>query len=50
MMFNDPLSGYGIGIAVPAAYWIATFCFFFFSIPYVEMARRVRRRAACTRT
>ncbi len=41
MMFNDPLSGYGIGIAVPAAYWMATFCFFFFSIPYVEMARRV---------
>src|SRR5262245_51991181 len=41
MMFNDPLSGYGIGIAVPAAYWLATFCFFFFSIPYVEMARRV---------
>ena len=24
MMFNDPLSGYGIGIAVPAGFWIAT--------------------------
>ena len=27
MMFNDPLSGYGIGIAVPAGFWIATFAF-----------------------
>jgi amino acid transporter len=41
MMFNDPLSGLGIGISVPAAFWIATVSFTFFSVAYVEMARRV---------
>jgi amino acid transporter len=41
MMFNDPLSGLGIGISVPAAFWIATLSFTFFSVAYVEMARRV---------
>ena len=41
MMFNDPLSGLGIGISVPAAFWIATISFTFFSVAYVEMARRV---------
>src|SRR5207245_6863758 len=41
MMFNDPLSGLGIGISVPAAFWIATLSFTAFSIGYVEMARRV---------
>jgi amino acid transporter len=41
MMFNDPLSGLGIGIAVPAAFWIATIAFTFFSVGYIEMARRV---------
>ena len=41
MMFNDPLSGLGIGIAVPAAFWLATISFTFFSVGYVEMARRV---------
>jgi amino acid transporter len=40
MMFNDPLSGSGIGIAVPAAFWLAGFSFMAFSIGYVEMARR----------
>ena len=41
MMFNDPLSGLGIGISVPAAFWLATVSFTFFSVAYVEMARRV---------
>jgi amino acid transporter len=41
MMFNDPLSGLGIGISVPAAFMIATVSFTFFSVAYVEMARRV---------
>ena len=41
MMFNDPLSGYGMGIAVPAGFWIATIAFTLFSVAYVEMARRV---------
>jgi amino acid transporter len=41
MMFNDPLSGYGIGIGVPAAFWLATIAFTLFSVAYVEMARRV---------
>jgi amino acid transporter len=41
MMFNDPLSGLGIGISVPAAFWVATFSFTLFSVGYVEMARRV---------
>jgi amino acid transporter len=41
MMFNDPLSGLGIGISVPAAFWIATLSFTLFSVGYVEMARRV---------
>src|SRR3954453_9792263 len=41
MMFNDPLSGLGIGISVPAAFWIATLSFTAFSVGYVEMARRV---------
>jgi amino acid transporter len=40
MMFNNPLSGSGIGIAVPAAFWLAGFSFMAFSIGYVEMARR----------
>jgi amino acid transporter len=40
MMFNDPLSGIGIGIAVPAAFWLATLAYTFFSVGYVEMARR----------
>ena len=40
MMFNNPLSGSGIGIAVPAAFWMAGFSFMFFSVGYVEMARR----------
>ncbi len=41
MMFNDPLSGYGIGIGVPAAFWLATIAFTLFSVAYIEMARRV---------
>jgi amino acid transporter len=41
MMFNDPLSGLGIGISVPAAFWLATVSFTFFSVAYIEMARRV---------
>jgi amino acid transporter len=41
MMFNDPLSGYGMGIAVPAGFWLATIAFTLFSVAYVEMARRV---------
>src|SRR5262249_58762733 len=41
MMFNDPLSGLGIGISVPSAFWIATISFTLFSVGYVEMARRV---------
>src|SRR5688572_13336824 len=41
MMFNDPLGGLGFGIAVPAGFWIATVAFTFFSVGYVEMARRV---------
>ena len=40
MMFNDPLSGYGIGISVPAAFWLSTIAFTLFSVGYVEMARR----------
>jgi amino acid transporter len=41
MMFNDPLSGLGIGISVPAAFWLATISFTLFSVGYIEMARRV---------
>ncbi|MFN8188372.1 MAG: APC family permease [Gaiellales bacterium] len=41
MMFNDPLSGYGIGIGVPAAFWVMMVAFTIFSVAYVEMARRV---------
>ena len=41
MMFNDPLGGLGFGIAVPAGFWLATLAFLFFSIGYVEMAKRV---------
>ena len=41
MMFNDPLSGYGMGISVPAGFWIATIAFTLFSVAYIEMARRV---------
>jgi amino acid transporter len=41
MMFNDPLSGYGMGIAVPAGFWLSTIAFTLFSVAYVEMARRV---------
>jgi amino acid transporter len=40
MMFNDPLSGFGIGISVPAAFWMAAFSFLLFSVGYVQMARR----------
>ena len=40
MMFNNPLSGSGIGIAVPAAFWLAGFSFMAFSVGYVQMARR----------
>jgi amino acid transporter len=40
MMFNDPLSGLGIGISVPAAFWLAGISFTLFSVGYVEMARR----------
>jgi amino acid transporter len=40
MMFNDPLSGSGIGIAVPAAFWLAGISFMLFSVGYVQMARR----------
>ena len=39
MMFNDPLSGLGIGISVPAAFWLATVSFTLFSVGYIEMAR-----------
>lgn len=41
MMFNDPLSGLGIGVSVPAAFWLATISFTLFSVGYIEMARRV---------
>jgi amino acid transporter len=41
MMFNDPLGGLGFGIAVPAGFWLATVAFTFFSVGYIEMARRV---------
>jgi amino acid transporter len=41
MMFNDPLSGYGMGISVPAGFWLSTIAFTLFSVAYVEMARRV---------
>src|ERR1700758_298416 len=40
MMFNDPLSGLGIGVSVPAAFWLAGISFTLFSVGYVEMARR----------
>src|SRR5947209_17735528 len=40
MMFNDPLSGLGIGISVPAAFWMAGISFTLFSVGYIEMARR----------
>jgi amino acid transporter len=40
MMFNNPLSGIGIGISVPAAFWLAAISFTLFSVGYVEMARR----------
>jgi amino acid transporter len=40
MMFNDPLSGSGIGISVPAAFWTAGFSFMVFSVGYVAMAQR----------
>ncbi len=41
MMFNTPLSIRGVGIGVPATFWIATLSFTFFSVAYIEMARRV---------
>jgi amino acid transporter len=41
MMFNNPLSGIGIGISVPAAFWMAGISFMLFSVGYVAMARRV---------
>jgi amino acid transporter len=41
MMFNDPLGIRGVGIGLPAAFWLATLSFVFFSVAYVEMARRV---------
>jgi amino acid transporter len=40
MMFNDPLGGIGIGIGVPAAFWLATIAYTLFSVGYIEMARR----------
>jgi amino acid transporter len=40
MMFNDPLGGLGIGIGVPAAFWLATIAYALFSVGYIEMARR----------
>jgi amino acid transporter len=40
MMFNDPLSGLGIGVSVPAAFWLAGISFTLFSVGYIEMARR----------
>lgn len=41
MLFNDPLGGLGIGVGLPAAFWLSTIAFAFFSVGYVEMARRV---------
>jgi amino acid transporter len=41
MLFNDPLAGLGMGISVPAGFILATIAFTFFSVGYVEMARRV---------
>jgi amino acid transporter len=41
MMFNDPLSGLGIGVSVPAAFWLAAISFTLFSVGYVHMAQRV---------
>src|SRR3990172_13072628 len=41
MMFNDPLGIRGIGSGLPAAFWMATVAFTFFSVAYIEMARRV---------
>jgi amino acid transporter len=41
MLFNDPLGIRGIGIGIPAAFWLSTVAFAFFSVAYVEMARRV---------
>src|SRR5690349_5346977 len=41
MMFNNPLSGLGIGISVPSAFWVAAISFTLFSVGYIEMARRV---------
>ena len=40
MMFNDPLSGLGIGISVPAAFMIATVSFTLRRLR-MQMARRV---------
>ena len=40
MLFNDPLGGLGIGIGVPAAFWLATIAYTLFSVGYIEMARR----------
>lgn len=41
MMFNDPLGIRGVGIGIPAAFWLSMVALLFFSIAYVEMARRV---------
>ncbi len=41
MMFNGPLSTRGVGTAAPAAFLLATIAFTFFSVAYIEMARRV---------
>ncbi|MDQ6779437.1 MAG: APC family permease [Actinomycetota bacterium] len=41
MMFNAPLSGLGIGVSVPSAFWVAAVSFTLFSVGYIEMARRV---------
>lgn len=41
MMFNTPLSIRGVGIGVPATFWLATVAFTLFSVAYIEMARRV---------
>src|SRR5436190_10908909 len=47
MMFNDPLSGLGIGISVPSAFWVAALSFTIFSVGYAEMARRVTTAGGC---
>jgi amino acid transporter len=41
MMFNDSVAIRGVGIAAPAAFWVAMVAIAIFLIGYVEMARRV---------